>query len=313
MVKVSVIVPVYNGEEYLENTANCILSQSLRDIELVLVDDGSNDKCARLCDEIAESDSRVKVIHKRNGGISSARNVGIEQASGEYIAFVDQDDSVALSMYEELYAKAFEGYDVVISDFNLVYKDSTVLYKTFDVHENYSDTYKDMLLHGYGGNIWNMVIRRSLVVETGLSFPEHLRHCEDWYFSFRLFLNTCNVAKVNKPLYQYNLSNPSQVSNNLGTQFVLCCMANLDEIIDYMKGKAVYDLYKRELHWLILQTKTNFIFLPEMYGTFNSWHPEANTEVFSCPFLGNKMKIVMLMMRLRLYRLVSIVADRYSR
>lgn len=103
MAKVSVIVPVYKVENYLKKCVNSLINQTLKDIEIILVDDGSPDSCGKICDEYAKNDSRVKVIHKQNEGLSEARNVGIMAAKSPYIGFVDSDDYVAEDMYEILY------------------------------------------------------------------------------------------------------------------------------------------------------------------------------------------------------------------
>ena len=114
---ISVIVPVYKTEEYLERCVNSILNQTYKDIELIIVDDGSPDKCPAICDTFAQMDERVKVIHKVNGGVSTARNAGLEIATGDYIAFVDSDDYIELDMYEKMISKAVEyDCDVVMCD-----------------------------------------------------------------------------------------------------------------------------------------------------------------------------------------------------
>ena len=102
MAKVSVIIPVYKVEEYLERCVQSVLNQTLKDIEIVLVDDGSPDNCPKMCDEFAKKDSRIKVVHKNNEGLGKARNSGLEVATGEYVAFVDSDDYVHPEMYEIL-------------------------------------------------------------------------------------------------------------------------------------------------------------------------------------------------------------------
>lgn len=104
--KVSVIVPVYNTQKYLRRCMDSIVAQTLRDIEIVIVDDGSCDECAALCDQLAATDERIKVVHKVNGGLGFARNTGIEAASGEYVGFVDSDDYIEPQMYEALYTSA---------------------------------------------------------------------------------------------------------------------------------------------------------------------------------------------------------------
>ena len=100
--KISVIVPVYNVEKYLPRCIDSILSQTFKDFELLLIDDGSPDNCGKICDEYAAKDRRVRVFHKPNGGVSSARNLGLDKACGEWITFIDSDDYVAVDYLEEL-------------------------------------------------------------------------------------------------------------------------------------------------------------------------------------------------------------------
>ncbi len=101
--KLSIVVPVYNTEKYLRRCMDSITNQTLKDIEIIIVDDGSKENCAILCDELSKADSRIKVVHKKNGGLGFARNSGIEAATGEYIGFVDSDDYIEMTMYETLY------------------------------------------------------------------------------------------------------------------------------------------------------------------------------------------------------------------
>lgn len=111
--KVSIIVPVYNVEKYFDRCINSLINQTLREIEIILVDDESPDNCPEMCDKYAKKDSRIKVIHKKNGGLGFARNSGLDIAAGEYFAFVDSDDYVDLDFYEKLYTAAKNGdYDL---------------------------------------------------------------------------------------------------------------------------------------------------------------------------------------------------------
>lgn len=115
MCKISIIVPVYNVEKYLKKCVDSILAQTFKDFELILVDDGSPDNSGAMCDQYAKEDARVKVIHKENGGLSSARNAGIEAAKGDYLGFIDSDDFIATDMYELLYTNSIkEDADVSI-------------------------------------------------------------------------------------------------------------------------------------------------------------------------------------------------------
>lgn len=125
--KVSIIVPIYNVAAYLQRCMDSLLNQTLRDIEIILVDDGSPDNCPQMCDEYAKQDNRIKVIHKKNEGLGYARNTGLEATCGEFIAFIDSDDYVDVSMYETLYNRAIENQsDAVFCGMQRRCKDGTV-------------------------------------------------------------------------------------------------------------------------------------------------------------------------------------------
>ncbi|MGE5627287.1 MAG: glycosyltransferase [Solirubrobacterales bacterium] len=127
MTKISIIVPVYNVEKYLPRCMESLLNQTLKDIEIIMVDDGSKDGSGVLCDQYALTDSRVKVIHKKNGGLGYARNSGIEVAKGEFLAFADSDDYVSLEMYDRLYNSAINSNaDTCICGSNRVYSNGTI-------------------------------------------------------------------------------------------------------------------------------------------------------------------------------------------
>lgn len=126
--KVSIIVPIYNVEKYLNRCMDSLLNQTLKDIEIIMVDDGSPDRCPQMCDEYAKRDSRIKVIHKKNAGLGYARNSGLEVATGEYVAFVDSDDYVSINMYEKLYQTALaDDADCVLSGYYDVITDEKIL------------------------------------------------------------------------------------------------------------------------------------------------------------------------------------------
>ena len=117
MAKVSIVVPIYNVEKYLEQCVDSIINQTLKEIEIILVDDGSPDNCPQMCDEYAKKDSRIKVVHKKNGGLSSARNAGIEVATGDYIGFVDSDDYIVndATLKLETWIKEIDDKDDIVA------------------------------------------------------------------------------------------------------------------------------------------------------------------------------------------------------
>ncbi len=132
--KISVIVPVYKVEEYLDKCVESIVNQTYKNLEIILVDDGSPDNCPKMCDEWAKKDERIRVIHKQNGGLSDARNAGIDVATGEFMAFVDSDDYIALDMYEKLYT-VLKNNDADVS---------ICSFKSVDENGKEIDKYKDI-------------------------------------------------------------------------------------------------------------------------------------------------------------------------
>ena len=127
---ISIIVPIYNAEKYIHRCLDSILAQTYKNFELILINDGSIDNRGKICDEYSQRDNRIKVIHKNNGGVASARQCGIENAKGEYTIHIDPDDWVESNMLEELYNKAIkEKADVVICDFYVEEKDKTTYRK----------------------------------------------------------------------------------------------------------------------------------------------------------------------------------------
>ena len=127
---ITVVVPIYKVEKYLEKCIDSIIKQTYENLEIILVDDGSPDKCPQICDEYAKKDSRIKVIHKKNGGLSDARNAGIDIAKGEYITFVDSDDYIEKDYVEVLYDSIKENdSDMAIGSHKVIYENGTILNK----------------------------------------------------------------------------------------------------------------------------------------------------------------------------------------
>lgn len=135
--KISIIVPVYNTGIYLKKCINSLLNQTLRDIEIVLIDDGSTDESRDICDEYAKKDDRISVIHKRNEDVSIARNIGIKKSKGKYIGFIDSDDWIESNMYQNMY-KYIKDYDVdiVFCDAVTVYDDKQSEIDSFTLLES---------------------------------------------------------------------------------------------------------------------------------------------------------------------------------
>ncbi len=185
MPKISIIVPVYNAEEYLRKCLDSILSQTFSDWECILVDDGSKDKSGIICDEYAISDKRFKVIHKKNGGVSTARQVGTDSASGDFIIHVDSDDWIETDMLADMYEQTRDGTDIVVSDFYVERGDKLFCRRQTDVFNSDNLLYS-ILLGNCMGSLWNKLISVRLFKD--VKFPCDLFFSEDVYVLAQILL-----------------------------------------------------------------------------------------------------------------------------
>ena len=198
--KVSVIVAVYKVESFIRNCVDSVLSQTLQDFELLLVDDGSPDNSGVICDEYARKDSRVHVFHKENGGVASARQMGMDNAQGDYIIHADPDDWVEPNMLEELYNEAVEkDADIVICDYwvnneRIVKQQPSALDHLTILQELFQQLY---------GSCWNKLLKRSFYESSHVEFYKELSYCEDLTFWVRLFQYPVKVAYLPKAYYHY--------------------------------------------------------------------------------------------------------------
>ena len=215
---ISIIVPVYNVEKYLEKCLNSIVEQTAKSLEIILVDDGSPDNCPKICDAYAEKDSRIKVVHKENGGLISARQAGVRAANGDYIGFVDADDWLEADMYSEV-ENRIEKYnpDIVICEFFHDFGDRVEINKQiaervfYNKAEMVSEIYPKMLYQGtfynFGINpsCWSKVIKKSLLEKHLYKVDTRIRMGEDAAFTYPCLLDAECMCYIDKPLYHYRI------------------------------------------------------------------------------------------------------------
>lgn len=218
MPKVSVIVPVYNAEKYLPECVDSILAQTLRDIEVILVDDGSTDGSPALCDIYAKKDPRVHVIHKPNGRAASARNAGLKIAQGEYIAFVDSDDWIEPDMYEKMLVANAEvclcDYVRFQGDNEFPFSQPNIRAGFYDKSQICKEIYPHLVMDGVEYPItisnWAMLIKRSIIQEHGLSYREDILISEDAPFGSEVLYCANSFAYLkNQHLYHYRITSGS--------------------------------------------------------------------------------------------------------
>ena len=201
---ITVIVPIYEVEKYLHRCVDSILAQTYTKLEVILVDDGSPDRCGEICDAYAKKDERVTVIHKENGGQSEARNLGLDIAHGDYIGFVDSDDWLELDMYEKLYEALIENHaDLSMCGFNYIYKNKVVekrIFNTFTVIENDELIKKyfteDTILSQPCNKLYKKELFEQIRYPVGKIF-------EDRYISLELFSNIERAVDIGEAKYNY--------------------------------------------------------------------------------------------------------------
>ena len=205
-IKVTIIVPVYNAEKYLKGCIDSICKQSLDGWELLLIDDGSSDNSGQICDEYAERNECINVVHKQNEGVSIARNVGIALAQGNYIGFVDSDDTIESQMYEKMYSVAYENNaEIVMCDAITVFNDGneepdtiTQLPKSCIIQKK---DWTPSLLKEMAGSSWRCIYSIDLIKRNSIQFPAALKFSEDRVFNIYLMGYANKIIYLKEPFY----------------------------------------------------------------------------------------------------------------
>jgi glycosyltransferase involved in cell wall biosynthesis len=252
--KISIIIPVYNVEKYIQECIDSVLSQTFTDFECIIINDGSTDNSGNICDEYAEKDKRIKIIHKKNGGVSSARNAGLDIAKGEWIVFVDGDDWVDEKYLEFLYGNAVTcNVDVSICGVN-VFEDGLIYHSDKSV-SSVTLTPKEAILimfdikASFSGFSVNKLFKKQLLDKNSLKYDESVSYMEDVRFFYELFKMAGKIYYSSQPYYFYRQINTSVTRQAGFTTAVDTAIAVLD------------DLYAREQDFEIQQK----IFLNKIY------------------------------------------------
>lgn len=204
---VTVVVPVYNVEKYIEKCLNSIIEQTYRDIEIIIVNDGSKDKSIDICEKIQSKDSRIKIINQKNAGLSAARNTGIQNASGKYICFVDSDDFLDKNYVRLLLENLIKnGADISVCDYIYIDEKGKTWTRKIKHNKVYSniEAIKDLLVGTQNTEVmtWNKLYKLSLFKEHNIYFPERKLH-EDNFTTYKLYYYSQSISLINDRLYFY--------------------------------------------------------------------------------------------------------------
>ena len=254
MPKLSIIVPVYNVEKYLDKCLERILNSTYKDFELIVINDGTKDNSEQIITKYLDNEEykdKITYISKENSGLSDTRNLGMSKAKGEYIAFVDSDDYIQTTMYETMMNKALEkNYDIVACDVKLVYEDSDKEKIISSAYEkdlfNKAEIKQTMLT--YYPVVWNKIYKKSLL--EGIEFSKGVWY-EDMEFNLKVYPRINSIGVVKEPLYNY-LQRGNSITYTYNDK-LYDIITNMDTVIKYYKAQGIYEEYKEELEYLYLR------------------------------------------------------------
>jgi len=254
---ISIIVPVFNVEAYVERCIESLILQSYQNIEIIIVDDGSTDNSGKICDKYRESDSRVKVIHKQNGGLADARNTGVDKAKGEYIAFVDSDDWVAADYVNEMYkVLVLNDSDIAVCKFQRVSQNRVISHKSNEVQKVYvrEEAIKQLLYQKISTSVCGKLYKINLW--NGVRFPVGKLY-EDVETIYFIFNNCKKISSTNKIMYFYFFRNDSIVNQKFSiskmdyVENCRCLLENIKSDYPQFENAAISRLMWAEIHVLV--------------------------------------------------------------
>ena len=319
MPKATVIVPVYNVEAYLEKCVQSILAQTEPDFELLLVDDGSTDHSGALCDQLAQKDPRIQVIHQKNQGLGGARNTGIQAAAGDWVLLVDSDDWIEPELLEKtLEAGLREEADLVMFGFRSVDEQGNTL-QTFveDVPTDQGLTLKDhpdLLMTA--PSAWRRLYRRELLSRTGILYPPRVWY-EDIRTTPKLLAAASRVVFLNYVGYDY-LSRTGSITKNQNADRNREILWAFDDLLPYFQDQGLFERYRQELCYLtlfhayltasvrVLLIDRKHPLLGEFRDYLNKWFPDYRRCKY-LPRLNRLHRLLLSLLEKRMYGLVAVL------
>ena len=233
MVRVSIIIPVYNAEKTVERCVGSVLNQEYRDLEVIVVDDGSKDHTPEILDAMAEKDERLRVMHVENGGVSKARNLGLSIMQGTYVQFLDADDYIPMESTKLLVRSMEEsGSDLVIADFyrvvgeNVARKGSIRSDSLLTLQE-FASLMMESPSDFYYGVLWNKLYKADIIRAYDLNMDEDLNYCEDFIFNMEYLLHTKTIQPLNVPVYYYFKTEGSLVTQSMSLSKLVSTKINV--------------------------------------------------------------------------------------
>lgn len=292
--KVSVIIPIYKVESFIERCATTLMEQTLLEVEYIFVDDATPDKSIQILEKVIarypERKSQVRTVHhEENMGLPAARNTGLAQATGEYIFHCDSDDYVEPTLLEDLYNAAVgQDADIVWCDWYLTFAENE-RYMKQPSHETAMEALKAMLCGGMKYNVWNKLVRRSLYTDYNITFPAGYGMGEDMTMMM-LFAHAKKVNYVPQAYYHYIKMNVNAFSQTYSDKHLQQLKHNVQRIVDYMQDTFGENI-KKELNFFKLDVKFPFL-IAGQHKRWKEWYPEANKYILQNKHISSRSRYI---------------------
>ncbi len=274
---VTVIVPCYNVEKYIEKGLNSLINQTLKDIEIIVINDGSNDNTLKILNEFKKNDKRIRIIDKKNEGVSAARNIGLKEAKGKYICFMDSDDWLEKDFLEKMYNKISENdYDMVACDTYAIYPNKKKYIKS-NINDNQDE--KKLMIDAYTV-IWNKIYKKEIIKD--IYFDNSISFCEDVLFLYEVYLKVKRVGSIHEPLYNY-LQREKSLTYTYN-EIIYDLIKSIDKVVDYYEINNYLDKYYQEIE---------YSYVRYLFATFIKRLSKTKNKIEfkkGCNFVKNKVK-----------------------
>lgn len=273
IIKVSVIVPIYNAEKYLSRCIESIQMQKLKEIEIILINDGSTDNSLEICKKYAKDDNRIKIIDKSNEGVSTARNIGIETAIGEYIGFVDSDDWIQYDMYSSMYETVSKTQSYICMCNYYSEQSDNIIPISLNLGSkqlNKNEIVNCLILNMIGpknlnnnsstimGSVWRLIINRKFILQNQLRFPLNIPIMEDLLFCINALLK-CNHVAIDNGFYYYYCNNPTSAIRSHNKEIINIHKMVYDELEQIIKKEGIFTVAELQMNIRYLDLCINSI------------------------------------------------------
>lgn len=264
MASISIIVPVYKVEMYLHQCISDLLNQTIKDIEIIFVNDGSPDNCGEILESYRKKDNRIKVINKINSGVSDTRNYGLKVAAGKYVGFVDPDDKVDPNMYEAMYNMAeSNNCDLIICGYTVEFQGGKSFEQKFPFPENSLVTGKELkneinsyfIESEHCGAVWNKLYRRDIIEKNNIIFSKNVYVGEDYLFNMEYLTYVKSAVYMSKPFYRYYRRDNTAMTKYWNNKFETYSLLHY-KTLEYMKKWKMLDR-----KYIICEAKKYFVWI----------------------------------------------------